>query len=134
MITIDQLKQVEIKVGEIVSAEKIEGADKLLKLLVNFGEKISLGAPVLEVAGEAVSDIPKKEIEKDIRQVISGIALQFPDPLKLVGLKCAFITNLEPRTIRGFQSNGMILAAGGGTEPFTLLYTSSETVPGSTVR
>lgn len=88
MITIDQFKATELHVGKIMSAEKIPETDKLLKLSVDFG---ALG----------------------VRQVISGIALTFTDPAVLVGTKVAFVTNLEPRTIRGLESQAMILAASG---------------------
>lgn len=133
MITIDHVKQVEIKIGEIISAEKVEGADKLLKLMVHFGIKKVVLPNVHEGEGGGVHD-QQKEVEQDIRQIVSGIALFFSDPGALVGVKCAFVTNLEPRTIRGLESNGMILAAGGGAESFTLLRAEKETVPGSVVR
>ena len=88
--------------------EKIEGADKLLKLSVSFGE------------------------EKP-RQIVSGIALYFPDPQTLVGKKCAFATNLEPRVIRGFESQGMILAV-SGDDFFSLLETNEKVIPGASVK
>jgi methionine--tRNA ligase beta chain len=112
MISIDDFKELEIKIGHILSAEKVDGADKLLKLSVDFGE----GSP---------------------RQIISGISVYFPDPQALVGKKCAFAANLEPRTIRGFESQGMILAVNGennGESFFSLLETSSNVTPGSQVK
>lgn len=103
-ISIDDLKKVEIRIGEIKSAEKIEGSDKLLKLRVNFGS--------------------------EERQVLSGIAKYFPEPETLVGKKCPFITNLPPREMMGLESQAMILAVGGDGElPFALLETKGE--PGS---
>lgn len=86
MISIDDFKKVEITLGKILSAEKLEKSEKLLKLSVDFAE----AAP---------------------RQVISGIAKQFPDPVELVGKTFPFITNLEPRAIMGLESQAMILAA-----------------------
>ncbi len=86
MITIDDLKKIEIKIGKIISAEKIEGSDKLLKLSVDFGEE----AP---------------------RQVISGIGKTFTEPTDLVGTLSPFVTNLEPRSIMGLESQAMIFAA-----------------------
>ncbi|MEQ1561594.1 MAG: hypothetical protein ABL899_02640 [Nitrospira sp.] len=112
MISIDDFKKLEIKIGHILSAEKIDGADKLLKLSVDMGEE----SP---------------------RQIVSGIALYFPDPQTLVGKKCAFASNLEPRTIRGFESQGMILAVSGGEGEnnfFSLLETSSNVTAGSAVK
>ncbi|MFA6463959.1 MAG: hypothetical protein WCV55_03050 [Candidatus Paceibacterota bacterium] len=107
-ITYEDFKKVEMKVGQILSAEKIPDTDKLLKLSVDFGE----GSP---------------------RQIVSGIALHFPDILQLVGKKCMFVTNLEPRTIKGFVSDGMILAVGDG-DTFSLVEPGPEILPGSTAR
>lgn len=86
MITYDEFAKLEIRVGEIKTVEVVEGADKLLKLTVDFGEETP-------------------------RQIISGIRTYFEDITWLVGKKCPFIVNLEPRVIRGFESQGMILAA-----------------------
>ncbi len=106
-ITIDDFKKVEIKIGEIKSAEKIEGSDKLLKLIVNFGDHD--------------------------RQVLSGIAAYFPNPEELVGKRAPFVTNLAPRIMMGLESQAMILAAGGDSEtPFALFETIG--TPGARVR
>src|SRR3989338_5075556 len=99
MITIDDFKKVEIKIGEIVSVENIEGSDKLLKLKVNFGKE-------------------------DVRKVLSGIKAYFPDPQVLVGKRCPFVTNLAPRMMMGLESQAMILAVGG---PSTTLGASTDT-------
>ena len=107
-ITYEDFKKVEMKAGLILSAEKIPDTDKLLKLSVDFSE-----------------DSP--------RQIVSGISIHFPDLSKLVGRKCMFVTNLEPRTIKGFESNGMILAVGEG-ESFSLVEPSQEVLPGSSAR
>ena len=88
MITFNDFQKIEIKVGTILSAEKVDGSEKLLKLSVEFGES----AP---------------------RQVISGIAKTFSPnggKEKLVGKQFLFVTNLEPRTIMGLESQAMILA------------------------
>ena len=114
MITFDEFKKVEIKIGEILSAEKIAGSEKLLRLMVDFRE----GEP---------------------RQILSGISAYFPEPQTLVGKKCAFATNLEPRKMMGLESNGMILAVGGDGENaeqnfFSLLETTPDVTPGNAVR
>ena len=106
MITIDDFKKVEIKIGEIISVEHIEGSDKLLKLKVNFGQ------------------------EK--RQVLSGIKAYFPDPQALVGKRCPFVTNLEPRMMMGLESQAMLLAAGGTDTPFALFETTG--TPGDSIK
>ena len=86
MMTFENFQKVEIKIGTILSAEKVEDSEKLLKLSVDFGEP----SP---------------------RQVVSGIAKTFREPQKLIGKQFAFVTNLEPRSIMGLESQAMILAA-----------------------
>jgi len=92
MINYDDFSKVEIRIGEVLSVELIEGADKLLKCMVDVGD--------VDAEGNKVP-----------RQILSGIREYFEDPQVLVGKKFPYITNLEPRTIRGFESQGMILAA-----------------------
>lgn len=108
MILLDEFKKLEIKIGQILTVEKVPDADKLLKLLVDMGEE-------------------------NQRQIISGIAPFFPDTQVLVGKKCAFAANLEPRIIRGLESQGMILAV-NGEGFFSLLEVSPEVTSGSTVK
>ena len=108
MITIDEFKKVEIKAGKIMSAEKVPETDKLLRLIVDFAEE-------------------------NPRQIISGIALHFPDASVLVGKTCTFITNLEPRMIKGLESNGMLLALSTDTE-FSLLEPSTSIPAGTSAR
>ena len=67
------------------------------------------------------------------RQIVSGIALHFPDPQVLVGKTCMFVANLEPRTIRGFESNGMIFAVSSG-EAFSLLEPGADIPVGTTAK
>jgi methionyl-tRNA synthetase len=88
-IAIEDFAKVEMRVGEIKTAERIAGADKLLKLTVDIGT--------------------------EIRQICAGIA-QFYEPEKLVGRKVAVVVNLAPRKLRGVESNGMIIAAAVGPE------------------
>ncbi len=102
MITIDDFKKVEVKVGTVKTAERVPETEKLLRLTVDFGE----------IAGP--------------RQIVSGIAAYVPDPSSLVGRQLAFVTNLEPRIIRGLESNGMLFAVGEG-ESFAFL-TSSKVI------
>jgi methionyl-tRNA synthetase len=97
-ITYDDFAKIEIKLGTILLVEVVPDADKLLRLEVDFGEE----AP---------------------RQILSGIREYFEDSQTLVGRQCPFVTNLAPRTIRGLESNGMILA-GNTTEAFALLHPS----------
>src|SRR3989338_7948209 len=127
MISFDDFKKMEITMGKILSAEKIADTDKLLKLKVHFGTKLEC--------------VPQEQLQKselnecdDVRQVVSGIVLHFPDPEKLVGLTCAFVTNLEPRNIKGLVSEAMILALGGDGEPFSLLVPNAEVSAGTKAR
>jgi methionyl-tRNA synthetase len=108
MISIDEFKKGEIKIGEILSAEEIEGSDKLLKLSVNFGEETP-------------------------RQVLSGIKKYFENPQKLVGTRCAFATNLEPRKMMGMESQAMLLAASTEEGSFSVLRVSDEIPAGTKI-
>lgn len=94
MITLEEFKKIEIRIGKILSAEKVENADKLLKLQVDFGP--------------AKQDEPESE-ERTVRQIISGIAESFT-PQDLVGKKLPFIVNLEYRKFKGEESQGMLMA------------------------
>jgi methionyl-tRNA synthetase len=101
-ITIDDFTKVELKVGLVQSAERVEKADKLLKLLVDMGD--------------------------EVRQVLSGIA-QWYTPEEMVGRKVVVVTNLAPRKMRGIESNGMILAASSGPDTKPVLCTFAEDIP-----
>jgi methionyl-tRNA synthetase len=83
-ITIDDFLKVEMRVGQIQAAERVAGADKLLKLMVDIGT--------------------------EVRQIVAGIATAY-EPEKLVGRKVAVVVNLAPRKLRGVESNGMVVAA-----------------------
>ena len=120
MITIDDFKKVEIRAGKIISAEVIEGSEKLLKLSVDFGSASAEGFG-------------------GTKQVISGIA-KFVSPEELVGITCAFVTNLEPRSMMGLESQAMIMAISGDLPAseagsfFSLLKVSENIPPGSIVK
>ncbi len=108
MITIDDVKKVEIRAGKILSAEPIEGSEKLLKLSVDFGE-----------------DVP--------RTILSGIAKYFPGGEGLSGITCGFVANLEPRPMMGLESQGMILAT-SGENYFSLMKFGDDVPPGALVK
>jgi methionyl-tRNA synthetase len=90
-ITIDDFSKIDLRVGEVKSAEKVKGADKLLHLKVDIGEP-------------------------EPRTIVAGIALAY-QPEQLIGRKVVIVANLEPRKLRGLTSQGMIVAASleGGT-------------------
>ena len=101
-ITIDDFAKVELRVGQIQSAERIQGADKLLKLMVDIGD--------------------------EVRQVLAGIAMGYA-PEDLVGRKVVLVANLAPRKMRGLESNGMLLAASAGADGKPVLCTFAEEIP-----
>ena len=106
MITIDEFKKIDIRIAKVLEAERIEGAKKLLKLKVDIG-------------GEE-------------RQIVAGIAETY-QPEDLIDRKIPLIVNLEPATIRGIESQGMILAVDIGNK--AILLNPDEDVPeGSKVR
>lgn len=136
MISYDEFKKVEIKAGKILSAEKVPDTDKLLKLMVDFGEfeEAKVITDKVPEGGEVVGDIVAVENNKisKPRQIVSGISLYFPDPSKLVGKTCMFVTNLEPRIIKGLESNGMLFAVSTENGGFSLLE-PNDSIPAGTL-
>lgn len=120
MISYDDFKKVEIRAGKILSAEKIPETDKLLRLSVDFAEQ-----------KEITKEDGTKEMVHAPRQIVSGIFMHFPDPTVLVGKTCMFVTNLEPRMIKGFESNGMLFAVSTPEGGFSLLEPNA-TIPAGT--
>lgn len=134
MINIDDFGKVEIKIGTILTAEKVENADKLLRLTVDFGFVKKIVPPVAGALKEDGTPAdPTITEEADVRQIVSGIAMHYPDPQVLVGKQCPFVTNLEPRTIKGLESRGMICAT-SGEGFFALLHPSAPVPPGSKIK
>jgi tRNA-binding EMAP/Myf-like protein len=132
IISFDDFKKLEIRIGKIISAEKIEGSDKLLKLWVDFGPS----TVKKEVQGEF---IPVEPSDSDVigdervkRQIIAGIA-QFYAPEALIGKECPFAYNLAPRVLKGLESQGMILCPSDVSGPI-LLHPDKEITPGSLVK
>jgi methionyl-tRNA synthetase len=86
-ITIEDFAKVDLRVGQVQVAERVKGADRLLRLEVNLGD--------------------------EVRQIVAGIAEAY-EPEKLLGRKVVIVANLQPRKLRGLESNGMIVAASVG--------------------
>ena len=107
-ITYDDFAKLDVVTSKVLTAEVVEGADRLLKLTVDAGEDY----------GE--------------RTIVSGIR-QWYTPEEMIGKTVIYLANLEPRTIRGVESQGMLLAAG---DPPVLLTVeqSAEVAMGSAVR
>lgn len=108
VITIDQFKTLDLRVALIVAAERVQGTDRLLKLELDLGT--------------------------ERRTIVSGIA-DFRAPEDLVGKRIVIVANLQPATIRGIESQGMLLAAGGRAEgeDFALLSPDRDLPPGTAV-
>jgi len=100
VITFDDFQKVELKTAKVLVAEKVEGADRLLKLQIEVGN------------------------EK--RQIVAGVAEHYA-PEELIGKMIVIVANLEPVTIRGIESNGMLLAAKKGKE-LTLIIIDSKNI------
>ena len=108
-IVIDDFSKVDLRVGIIREAEHVEGADRLLKLMVDIGE------------------------EKP-RQVFAGIKSHYGDPSSLLGTKVILVANLKPRKMKFGVSEGMVLAAsGGGKKRLCVAEFEGELHPGDTV-
>lgn len=105
-IGIDEFGKIEVRVGTVREAERVPDTDKLLRLVVDFGEE---GGP---------------------RQIVSGIAAYVPEPESLIGRQLAFVTNLAPRTLRGLESDGMLFAVGDG-DSFAFLSPDRPVPPGT---
>jgi methionyl-tRNA synthetase len=101
-ITIDDFMKVELRVGQVKAAEKVKGADRLLRLEVDIGT--------------------------EVRQLVAGIALAY-QPETLIGRKVVIVANLQPRKLRGLESNGMIVAASVGEDGKPVLAGFLEDVP-----
>jgi len=107
LISIEDFARVDLRVVEITTAQKIEGADKLLKLTVSLG--------------------------KEERQVVAGIAKHY-EPESLLGKSVLFVANLKPVKLRGLCSEGMLLAAADEQGNLVLITTEKPIGPGSKVK
>ncbi|HUV31809.1 MAG TPA: methionine--tRNA ligase [Acidobacteriota bacterium] len=105
LVDISEFARLELQVAEVLKAEPVKGADRLLKLQINLGD--------------------------EQRQIVAGIA-QFYSPDKITGMKIIVVTNLKPAVIRGIESNGMLLAATKG-ERLALIVPESDLPPGARV-
>jgi methionyl-tRNA synthetase len=101
-LPIDEFLKWDLRVGEVRTAERVQGASKLLRLEVDIGT--------------------------EVRQIVAGIAESYA-PEALIGRKVVILANLEPRKLRGIESNGMIIAASVGKEDRPVLVSFTENVP-----
>lgn len=108
MITIEEFQKLELRVATVLTAERVSGAEKLLKLQIDLGS--------------------------EQRQLVAGIAQHYT-PEELVGKQIVVVTNLQPAVIRGVESNGMLLAAGTEDQSQLAIATPQKPVPnGSRVK
>lgn len=91
MINFEEFSKVELKTARVLEAERVDGSNKLLKLKVDLGK-------------EEGADVSKT------RQILAGIGKSY-EPEQLVGKQIIVVANLEPRSLMGFESQGMLLAA-----------------------
>jgi tRNA-binding EMAP/Myf-like protein len=122
MISFEDFQKIDLKVAKIIKAEKIEGSEKLLKLIVDLGNDPSTGS----------GQDPSTGSGQGIRQIIAGIS-QFYKPEDLIGKEIIVVANLEPKKLMGIESQGMLLAAEKNGEP-VILIPKKEVPPGTKIR
>jgi methionyl-tRNA synthetase len=107
MVSFEEFKKLDLRVAKVIKAEKVEGSEKLLKLEIDLGN--------------------------EQKQIIAGIAQQYK-PEDLLGREIVVVANLEPKTVLGLESQGMLLAAEdeGRGEP-VILIPAKDVPPGSKV-
>lgn len=105
-ITIEEFMKVDLRTARVLTAERVQGTDRLLKLEVELGS--------------------------ERRQLVAGIAQNYP-PESLVGKRIVVVANLKPARVRGVESRGMLLAADGGEGPIVATF-EVDVAPGTRVR
>ena len=113
MINFDDFKKVELRTARVVTAERVEGSEKLIRL-------------ELEVGKDPAGELP-------MRQIVAGIGLKYA-PEDLIGKTIVIAANLEPRKLMGLESNGMLLAASNDHQGPVLLTTMEDIDSGSEIR
>lgn len=114
-VTYDEFKKMDIRVGTIREVEPVPETDKLLRCQIDFNEK-------------------DEEGNHKLRQIVSGIHEFFPEYEKLIGKQVLYIVNLEPRMIKGIESQGMLMAVDGVDGAPVFLTPEVEVNSGSKVR
>ena len=118
-MNIDEFKQCDLRVGKVITAERVEGSEKLLRLQVDLGEYRG-------------SDTEGDVREPEPRQILSGIGKAYA-PEDLIGKQVVIIANLDPRSMMGFESRGMLLAASDADGKPVILTTMGEVAPGTQI-
>lgn len=107
MISFEDFQKIELKIGRVLSAERVEDSAKLVKLSVSLGD--------------------------EERQIVAGIG-RTHEPEALIGREIVIVANLEPKLLGGVESRGMLLAAEGESGAPVLLAPETEVPPGSRIR
>ena len=128
-INFEDFAKIEIRIGKILTAERVEGSDKLLKLEVDFGSEL---VEIKTMDGDTAGEAPKQESLPIRRQIIAGIGKIY-SPEALIGKECPFAYNLAPRMLKGLESQGMILCPSNAEGP-VLLHPDKEVPPGSLIK
>ncbi|MEK6528291.1 MAG: methionine--tRNA ligase subunit beta [Nitrospirota bacterium] len=105
-MSIEEFAEIELKIGKVISAERIENSNKLIRLEVDTGE---------------------------IRQIVAGIGRAY-SPEDLIGKKLAVVTNLKPVKIMGVESLGMLLAASDSNGTMSILIPDKDIKEGSVIK
>ncbi len=113
-VSYEEFKKMDIRVGRIKEVEAIAETDKLLCCQIDFNEIDEEGNKVL-------------------RQIVSGIKEYYPDPSVLINKQVLYIVNLEPRKIKGYESNGMLMAVDGLDGKPVFLVPEVEVTPGARI-
>ncbi len=108
MISYEDFAKIELKVGKVLSADRVEGSEKLLRLKVDLAEE-------------------------NPRQILAGVGRTY-DPEMLVGKEIVIVANLEPRKLMGEESQGMLLAASDGEGNLALICPDKEIKEGSGIK
>jgi methionyl-tRNA synthetase len=111
-ISFEEFKKMDVRVGTIREIEPVAETDKLLRCQVDFNEV-------------------DEEGNKKLRQIVSGIHEYYPDYSILIGKQVLYVVNLEPRVIKGVESNGMLMAVDGPDGKPVFLVPEVEVAPGS---
>ncbi len=114
-VNYEDFKKMDIRFGTVVEVKEVEDADKLLCFQLDFGETDENG-------------------DKKLRQIVSGLKEYYPNYQELIGRQLLYIVNLEPRKIKGYESNGMLMAVDGQDGKPVFIVPEKEVLPGSRVR
>lgn len=106
LISIDDFVKVELKIGKVLNAERVEGSNKLIKLAVDIGE---------------------------VRQIVAGIGRSY-SPDELAGKKIAVVANLQPAKLMGIESQGMLLAASDSEGTLSILMPDKDIKEGAKIK